>query len=91
MLINRYILGGVAFIVVIAAVWLHGNSTGKDSIRTEYQEQLIDAQDESRKLADALEAEKLKIKVKTVERIKEIKTAADPTGCADTTAPDWVR
>ena len=91
MLINRYILGGVAFVVAIAAVWLHGNSTGKDSIRAEYQEQVTEAQDESRKLADELEKEKLRIKVKTVERIREIKTAADPTGCADSIAPDWVR
>lgn len=87
---NRYLIGVVAGVVLVVGVWLHGQRTG----RTACQQAATDAANEIAQAyadqADELRSRAEQRKTIVREKVRTIYVEKDPTGCADTAAPEWM-
>ena len=85
-----YLYGALALAVctaLLASHWFMYNA-GKDKVLASQAELLKEKDRRIVKLQTELEDEQEEIKIIYRDRIKTIRTAPDPTGCADTTIPD---
>lgn len=87
-----YILGGVAGIALATFVFTFIYRSGINSCEVKHEQELkkVIEQEQAKqaKLAAELETERGKIRIEYRTRIRTVKEAADPTGCADTRMPD---
>jgi len=86
-----YIIGGllIAGIIGLIASHLFMYQAGKDAVLADQTELLKEKDRKIVELQTELENEAQKIKVVYRDKIKTIRTAADPSGCADAVvAPD---
>lgn len=76
----------VIIVAVIAGLWYHGYTYGKDSVEHEYQKKALEYQAAMRHLGDEYEKAKAERQIVTKTKVKTIYVEADPTGCADAPA-----
>jgi hypothetical protein len=81
-----YVIGAL----FVAAVWIHGNSHGKQTIELEYQQAAIDMQESIRIVTDELAKAQAKRETITKEVVRNVYIEKDATGCADMPALDSV-
>jgi hypothetical protein len=87
-------LAPVLVLTVVASIggaWTHGYMKGKSAERTMNTLRLAAVQEDARitqqALADELEAERQKRRIVYRDRLVEVRTDPDPTGCADVALP----
>jgi hypothetical protein len=81
----------LTIVAVTGGAWTHGYTTGKSAERTMNTLRLAAVQEDARmaqeRFADELEAERQKRRIVYRDRLVEVATDPDPTGCADVALP----
>lgn len=88
-----FILSNLRWILAAAAILAAGYAgytIGRGESDADQLDQITRYQKENAELTDKLEAEKARVKVKTVEVVRTIRDEKDPTGCLDAPLPDSV-
>lgn len=89
-MINRYLIGGIAAVVVIGGAWYHGYSYGYDKAVIENQEAREAQLKEDADNAEVIDQAKQEREVIIKEKIKYVYRTEDPSGCLKSDAPDGV-
>ena len=76
------------FLAITLASTYWGYSAGIDSVKADQLATLQAYATQNKELAADLEAEKANVKIKTIETVRMIESAQDPSGCIDTPIPD---